>query len=372
MNTKDLLNHYLYPVPGDNIRRSDDPYYDTLTITAGQTEYFFFTTPVGNPFLRNKTFPLAGSEIFFMTGFSAYISLNVDTLALINSMNEVLQQSFLEISIDDRVIGKYPGLDFVNYLYQDTLADQVVVSAGFPKVGGNLNSNRFYGRLIDNSPIIINSTSAFRFRFVTTAAAATAFAEIPMRLVLHGLQLDKLDSFYWNNLKTFDMFQQIPVTYYNTVVIASGAANTFQLFANPNAAQNLFSKTFPLSDITTFSLQNIEIFVNQPDTPIEPTTIWNSRITNVFNINIDDVLRYNSDLQNLLSVFAATQVALTTTPDLDVLTALHVRQSKTLKVPLDFPANSLVGITLQQPVASLGVTGEITVALRGVENRRLA
>lgn len=370
MNTKDVLNAHLFPTGEQNARRKDIPYYDTLTIAAGQTEYFFFNTPLGNQFLRNTQLPLSGQEVFFLEAFSAYFNVQKDTLAEIDALNEVLQQSYLEISIDNRVIGKYPGMDFINYLIADTVADQVVVTVNFPKLAGNLNGDGFLGRKLP-LPIILNSTSAFSFRWVCTAASATAFNALNMTLVLHGLQIDKLDSYYWDNLKN-NKFQQVPVTYYNTVVIPGAGQNTFQLFANPAALPTVFSKTFPLSDITTFSCQNIEVFVNQPDVPIDPVTILNSRLFNTFLITVDDVERYNSNLINMLSIVAGFGATLTTTPNTDYVTILNLRQSKTLRVPLEFPANSNVNISLTQPAASLGITGEITVAMRGIETRRVA
>jgi hypothetical protein len=371
MNTKDILNAYLYPTAGDNVRRKSYPYYDTLAIAAGTLEYFFFQTALGNIFLRNKRLPLAGTEVFFVTAISAYIETKISTTALTNAFNEILQQSFLEISVDNRVQCKLPGLDFVNYQYSDTWSDQVVVTAVQPRYGGHVNADAFLGRKLP-VPILLNSTSSFQFRFVTTAAAATAFDGAHMRLVLHGVQLDKLDSFYWDNLKNAQ-YQQVPITYYNTVPITgAGAAVNYSLFSNPAQANNLWSKTFPLSDIVAASIQNIEVFVNQPDTPIEPSTIWTSRLTNVLTINVDEIDMYFADLENMLSVFASFGLVLTTTPNLDVVNFLNNRQSYTLPIPLEIPANSNVIMNIQQPAASLGITGEITVALRGVETRRVA
>lgn len=368
MNTKEILNQFLYPQTVQNVRRKSYPYYDTVTIATGTTEYFFFTTAVGNIFARNKRLPLAGTEVFFLNALSAYIQLNIDTVALSNSLNELLQQSYLEISVDNRVVCKLPGLDFINFIYGDTFT--ATATAIQPKLGGNLNSDGFLGRKLP-LPIILNSTSAFQFRFVTTATAATAFNGTNLRLALHGLQLDKLDDFYWDNLKN-NQFQQVPVTYYQTTVIPDGNAQTFALFANPAQANNLWSKTFPLSDIVTASIQNIEVFFNQPDTPIEPTTIWNSRLTNVLQINIDEIDYYNADLQNMLSLFAGFSTTITTTPDTAIINFMQKRQSLTLPVPIEIPANSNVIINLTQPASSLGITGEFTVALRGVETRRVA
>jgi hypothetical protein len=116
----------------------------------------------------------------------------------------------------------------------------------------------------------------------------------------------------------------------------------------------------------------MELFVNQPDTPIEPTTIWNSRLTNVLQINIDEVDAYNSNCQNMLSMFAGFGVALVSTPDTATVQMFNKRQSYTLPIPIEIPANANVLINLSQPVTSLGITGEFTLALRGVETRRVA
>ena len=363
MNTRDILNAHLRPEIGQNVRRKEYSYYDTQTLATGATEYYFFVTPPGNIFQRNKKMPLSGSEVFFVEEISAYIDLNITTTALANALNELMQQSFLEISIDNRQVCKLPGLDFINFMYGNNLADQVPVTVLQPRLGGKSRKLPL--------PIIINSTSAFQFKFVTTSAAATAFNTVNMRLSLKGLQLDKLDSFYWDNLKN-NLFQQVPVTYYDTQVIASGNQTTYQLFANANRNPVLFSATFPLSDITTMSIQNIEVYVNQPDTPIEPTTIYNSRLQNILQISVDDVVYYNGNLQECLSMFAGYDQTLTTTPDLDVVSFLEVRQSKTFKVPLNIPAMGKVVVELIQPASSLGITGEITTVLRGEETRRVA
>ena len=360
MNTRDILNAHLYPVAGQDIRRKDYEYYDALAITTGTLEYFFFTTGLGNQFLRNKELPLAGSEIFFVDQISAYLQVNIQAVALIDDLNELLQQAFIQISVDNRVQSKFPLLDILQYEWNDTaIATGTVEFQNFHKVVRNLPI-----------PIMMNSTSAFEFKVVCNAAVATAFNGINLRLALHGLQLDKLDSFYWDNLKN-NQFQQVPVTYYETRAISGAAADTFELFATV-VGPLLQSQTFPLSDIQTFSLQNLEVYFNQPNTPIDPTTILNSRMFNVLRISIDDVLYYESNMQNMLSMFAGIAGTLTTTPDTATVTALNIKQSHTLRVPIEFPANGKVRITLEQPASSLGITGEFTVCMRGVETRRVA
>jgi len=340
MNTKEVLNAYLYPGVDQDTRRKDFPYFDALAITTGTTEYFFFTTALSDQFARNKRLPLSGSEVFFIEEIAAYIDTNIDTLALIDDVNELLQQSYLQISIDNRVVCKIPGLDFMQFTSVETLVATGTVI--LPKI--NCKKRKL------PLPIIMNSTSAFEFKFVTTSAAATAFNGVDLKLVLHGLQLDKLSSFYWDNLKNNE-FQQVPVTYYNTVPISGAAADTYELFADASINQLLFSQTFPLSDIQTFSMQDLEVYVNQPDTPIDPTTIYNSRLSNILRITLDNVEYYTSNLQDMLSIFAGVAGTLTTTPDIATVTILNHRRSKVFRVPLQFPANSKVRISLEQPAS---------------------
>jgi hypothetical protein len=367
MNTMELLNKYLYPGYMDNVVRKQFPYYSAVTMLTGVTEYFFFQTPPA-PFVSNKQLPVAGTEVFFIEAISGYPVLNHITTAQIDSLNELLQQSFLEIIVDGRVQMKIPGMDFINYQYANAWSDQVVVTALQTSIGGNKNSDGFLGRKLP-LPIIMNSQSSFSFRLVTVGDAV--YNNIPFKLVLHGLQLDKLQSFEWDDLKS-NVLQQIPWTLYNTVVIPSTNQTTYDLFANRATAVNLGSGTFPLSNIETFSCQAVEVLVNQPDVPIDPATIYNSRIVNELFLSIDDRIYYQGNLQNMLSVVAGFGQALTTTPNLDVVNMFNFRQQRILDVPINFPANGKVTCQLTQPGGSLGITGEITVALRGMVTRRVA
>lgn len=367
MNTREVLNKYLYPDYQQNVQRKQFPYFDDVTMLTGVTDYFFFVNPPA-PFLRNKQLPVTGSEVFFIEAISAFPVLNHITTAQIDALNELLQQSYLEIIVDNRLQMRIPGMDFINYQFANAWSDQVVLTALQTKIGGNPNTDGFLGRKLP-LPIILNSTSNFTFRLVTLGDAV--YNNVHFKLVLHGLQLDKLQPFEWDDLKN-NKFQQVPWTMYQTTVIPNGNQQTFQLFANRALAPNLLNGTFPLSDIETFSIQNMELFVNQPDVPIDPATIWNSRIDNQLYIQIDDRIYYDSNLQNMLSLVAGFGQTLTTTPNLDVVNVFEKRQSKILDVPIEIPANSKVVMSLTQPAASLGITGEFTLALRGVVTRRVA
>lgn len=363
MDTTKILNANLFPKVGDNVRRKDYPLYDTQSIATGQTEYYFFNNALGNQFLRNTKLPLAGTQVFFVQGLSGYLKTMLTTTALIRNLTNLLQKSYLQITIDGRVQCKLPGMDFIQYqtgLLEDATPEQLM-----PNITNTIR--RF------PIPILINSTSSYEIKLVIPSAEATAFNGVEFKLSLHGIMFDKLVDFNYDALKN-NQFQRVPVTYYYTVDIANGNETTYNLFSSNNIAQGLFSQVFPLSEIQTFSCQNIEVLVNQPDTPIVPSTIYNSRIANVLRVNIDDVDYYNASMQDMLSVVAAygdnlTDSAAATTA---YVTLMNERKSKTLTMPIEFPAQSKVLISLTQPASSLGITGSITVALRGVETRRVA
>ena len=275
MNAKQILNMQLsaYPGPGQNARRKTYPLHDNQAIAAGTNEYFFFETALGNQFLRNKRFPLASTEIFTITAVSGFIQVLKNTAAEIDALNELLQQCYLEIYNNNRLICKLPGLDFINYEIANSITDQVPATANLTRIGGNLNSDGFLGRKF-SMPIVFVGNSSFKFRFVTTTAVATAFDGINLKLYLHGVQTDKLGNFDYNNLKN-NQFQEIPVTFYETRAITTGNETTYDLFQE-GVANNLQSVFFPLSDIDAFSLEAFEFFVNQPDVQVVPDTIYNS------------------------------------------------------------------------------------------------
>jgi hypothetical protein len=89
-------------------------------------------------------------------------------------------------------------------------------------------------------------------------------------------------------------------------------------------------------------------------------------------VTVDDIVTYESTLQDMLSTIALFSTTLTTTPDTTVLALTHIRQSESLQIPLLIPAQSKVSVTVQQPGSSLPITGDITVILRGIETRKVA
>lgn len=369
MNAKELLNRLAYPQPGDNAVRKTYPLYDTQAIATGVNEYLFFETAIGNQFLRNTRLPLP-NEIFVCTGISAFLQQEINTTAEIDNLNELLQQAYLEIWNNSKRVCKLPLLDFLNYELSNNFA--ATGNAQSPTIiAGNENTDGFLGRKF-SVPIVFNSNSSFRFRLRITTQSATDFNGINFRLYLYGYQIDKLMGEYWSELKPGEMFQEVPATFYETRAIPDANQTVFTLFQQ-GIADNLQSGFFPLSDIDLFSVEAMEFFVNQPDTPISPETIYNSRIQNVLRIKIDERDYWESVTGTLMtSMLAGFDVALTTTPDLTVTELLHVRKTLVLPIPLVIPANGKVNISIEQPGSSLGITGEFTLALRGTVTRRIS
>jgi len=369
MNAKQFLNRLYYPTQGDNARRKTYPLYDTQPIATGTQDYYFFESALTNVFTRNKRFPLAGTEIFTITAISMFLQTEINTTAEIDNLNELLQQAYFEVWNQSRRVCKLPLLDILNYQFGTSLVATATATTNI-HIGGNLNMDGFLGRKL-SIPIIFNANSSFKFRLRITSQSATDFNGVNMRLYLHGVQTDKLTDFNWNDLQD-NLFQTVPMTFYETRAISDGNQTTFELFQE-GVADNLQSVYFPLSDIETFQVEAMEFFVNQPDTPISPETIYNSRITNQLRIRVDEVDYWESVMgTNMLSMLAGFDVALTTTPDVTVTELLHVRKQLVLPIPLGIPANGKVKVEIEQPGSSLGITGEITLALRGTATRRVA
>jgi hypothetical protein len=361
MDASQILNAAMYPSSFDNVRRKQTTKYDSATLATGTLEYYFFTTALGNIYARNTRLPLSGTEVFFITGLSMYLRQNINTVALLNNLNETLLQGYLQISVDNRVQCRLPLADLLQYTVMNVLT--ATGSAILPQIVPMVRKLPI--------PIMLNSTSAFEFKLVVPTASATAFNTNVLSLSLYGIQFDKLEPFYYNALKD-NQFQRVPVTYYNTQTISTTNETTYSFFTNIGQANNLYSQQFPLSDITTAEIQNIEVFVSNPDTPIEGTTLYNSSLQKVLRVTVDDIVTYESTLQDMLSTIALFSTTLTTTPDTTVLALTHIRQSESLQIPLLIPAQSKVSVTVQQPGSSLPITGDITVILRGIETRKVA
>lgn len=370
MDARLLLNKYLgaYPSAKDNVRMKTYPLVDVQSIATGVQDYFYFDTALGNPFLRNKKFPLASNEMFIVDKIALYLSTEINTPAEIDNLNELLQQAYFEVSMNSRVICKLPLLDVLTYQIGQSFT--ATATATIPQILGNRNTDNSLGRKL-STPIPFIGNSSFKFRLRITSQSATDFNGISLYCYLYGVQADKLYNFNYDEIKG-NMFQRVPQTIYETRAITTANQTTFTLFQQ-GVAENLQSQFFPLSDIDAFEAEAIEFFVNQPDTPVSPETIFNSSITKWLKISIDEVDYWDAPVGiDLLSMIAGFDVALTTTPDTTVTELLHRRTQLILPEPITFPANGKVKVILTQPASSVPATGELTLAFRGTATRRVA
>lgn len=374
MDAKQFLNALLYPSASDNIRRKDWVLHRTLAIAAGQNEYIFGNAPAASPFLGNYVFPLSGQQIFVINGISLYLPFRHLTVAQLVDLCDLLQSSYLEITVNQRLICKLPGLDFLQYILTvNEDATPEILGESFADYNlADIKTNGLIKRRLPY-PILINSTQDVVVKWVISTASATAYDTVPVTLNLHGIMTDKLNSFTWDDLNS-NLFQKIPVTLYDTFAIPDGTERTFNLFQTNSPVGLNSSFRLPVSDIQAFEIQNIEVLFSPPEDPANSASlIYTNRLNNLLIVNIDDVEYYRSNLLEKLSVIAGRAVNLTTAAadTLASVTLQSLRGTQTLKLPLNFPAQANIQIALRQPANSvLNTFG--TVALRGVGTRRVA
>jgi len=364
MNTRDILNAHLYPVAGQVVRRKSFTYYDQKFMQAGQDEYFFFVSDILNSLDNNKKMPLAGSEVFFITDIRMKGLQILLSESIADDYNSFFQKSYLEITIDGRQVMKIPGYE----LFEIEAAEHTGSATATDSMS---NANLYPMKRELPLPIIINSTSSFEFKFVLDESEVTTNGFL--KLQLNGIQLDKLDSFYWDNLRN-NQFQQISQSYYYTVDTVAGA-NTYELFSSANIDRRFFSKTFPLSDIETMSIQNIMLVNGQAVVPTRFNFLgYEDLATMVLRISVDDVVSFEMQGYAMTNSYNCFEFLATTSgvETLAIATPLIIRKSYTLPIPLEIPANSKVRVTLEQSSFQTLSSKFITCILRGVETRRVA
>jgi len=363
MDTIQLLNAVGYPTPGDNVRRHSEPLFDTVTVAAGTTEYYPFSGALSQ-FVNNKKLPLAGSEIFAVTGINLFLQTLISTTALYANLLEYLQQSKIQINIDGRTMADYPLLECTSFYIASTL--------GATPVSYKNNYIKRSKSLVE--PIIINSQANVEIKIITTANVATGFDTNKINVQLDGIKLDKLDTLSLN-LVDGKQFSQIAWTIWETQQISTTNANTFNFFATQTRAKNLFSEdVFPLSNTQRFEVQAIELFLggNAGTTDTVPA-VRNNRNNNLLKIKVETTDFYNSNVADMLSLAGAKA---TTFDDAGaVATALVTTEveyrNKVLQIPLILPATGNVTITVDQPGNSLNSNQYMTLLLKGKKTRQV-
>jgi hypothetical protein len=365
INTQDFLNRVAYPLPGDNARRKITPLQDQITVASGTTLYNPFTTATGNIFARNKKFPLSGTEIFAITNISCYLKTVITSTTLYAGLLTLLQQSYLEIVVDSRVQLKVPLLEVMSYDLVPQIGATTII--GLQTKFVNRSKDLVY-------PIVLNSSSNVQVNVVLATATATAFDASLINISLNGVMSDKLDS-YFVNMVGNSQFQELAWTLWESNLISTVNQNTFNLFATPTLAQNLFSGVVPLSSTERLEIQAIEFFfggnAGATDTP---QLVKANRINNVLSIVIDNVEYYKGDIEGALSIAGAQTGAFGDdgAPVDTPITLLDVYyENKVLDIPLIIPANSNVVVSLTQPGSSLNSNQYFTALFKGKKVRQV-
>jgi hypothetical protein len=385
MTTQQLLNEVAYPNAGTNVRRKYMQYYDTFAVATGTTTYNLFSTTLGNNFQRNKKFPLSGSEAFALMNVELFLQSGVNTTAEYDALLDLLQKSYLEIVVNSKQAIKIPGIEIFSFDYSD------IVIGTTTAINYNTKSVKRKKNLI--IPIFFNSNSAIDVNFVTTTSAATAYNGKNVLCTFSGIQSDKLDNIFFNPVQ--GNFQDLAYTMYDTVAVSGAGQNTYELFKDSSKSKTLYSKTLNLSSVERFEVQNMEIFFSMLSGGSNLfNAIKNNRMVNQLQIKIEDVLLYESTIADFLSLsnseassiisfagiainaYASSDAATLPTVAVPSNTATFTRtifqyKSKSLEIPIIFPANGKVSVELTQPGSSLNVDQYFTVLLKGKLTRQV-
>ncbi len=348
---------------GGYLRRSARNFYDTVTIATGVTKYQVFNTSTGNSFLRNLQLPFQ-QQLFLLMDFNLLLKATViNTTALYTSLLELLQKSYFEIIIDARKVLKIPLAMILEFYYSDSIGTGAAIT--YSQTKKVKAGKRFF------EPLLFNAQSNIVINLVVSSTAATDFNGKTILVKFNGILSDKLDpAFNFNNVDLGTM-QSIDYTLYNTIAVSGTGQNTYNLFTDNTLADNLRSENLPLPYNARFELQNYEILFagNNSDATELPNLIFDNRSQNYLSIKVNDVSYLNDTIEDALSIIsnqpqtfndnAGTPVAT------NAVTTSYWRQSKTLEIPIIFPASGLVNVQLTQPSSSLNNTQSFTVMFNG-------
>jgi len=362
-NTRDLLNSV--GVPNAALRRNSVALVDQLAITTGQTVYPIFTGTLSQ-FVRNLSFPMTGDTIFALIGLKLFVeNLFTTTTDLI----ELMQNSYLSIMVGQKLQLNIPGAKILNFIAADTIGVSPAVA--------NFNK-RFFGKYKKFfNPIILNQSSTVQINFVTSSTAATDLNGKKIDVVFDALQSISGDPAFVYMPQQGNMFQDIDFTLWNTVSIGTANQYTFPLFTDNTLAPNKMSLNLPLPADMRFELQNIEVFFISDAVASQAETldkIYYNRLHNQLNISVNQTLLYYSDIQEMINIITEyANVAFDDNAGTPVATDLTsfeaLLQSKTLEIPVLFPATGLVNVSLTQPGSSLNNGELLTVCLNGTVKR---
>lgn len=354
MNVSDFLNANAYPVAGQNARCKYLNKGSQITLAALTTEYNFFTAPLGNPFTSNFVIPFSGDNVFFLKKLALYCDISDVTIT--GTIFGELMQSFLEIWVNDRQQYKGSLIKFLNFGWQNIDA----------AVAGEVSVSVFEEReKVFVNPIIINSTANIRFRLHMNAAAVAALVGANLFLVMTGFQFDKLKQFEYDELMS-NQFQRLDFDMYD-IQLAVAAANNYQLFANPNRSEELFSKVLPLSESETFQVEAIQVIFSEHAGAVAPNhNLWFPRKENRLSVYLNDVSFWDSYISKALCYYGDYVPAA-------VNNRLSIWRRDVLETPILIPAKSNNSVVLQQPASTTpAATQPFLVSFEGEITRRVA
>jgi len=364
--TQELLNRVAYPSVGQNLRRKSGKLHDQIKVATGKTTYNPFTS-TGTIFTNNQVFPLSGNQIFAITKLSLYLQTKISSGALYASLLELLQQSYLEINVDNRQMIKIPLIECLSYYYIDQIGTD-------PQ---QQNLRPVYLKRVKNLiiPIVLNSQSNVQVNVVLTTTAAADFNNGLIDIMFDGIAFDKLDTLFLNFVQG-KQFSELASTLWETQAVSTTGQNTFNFFVTPTTLNNRFSGTLPLSTSERFEIQAIEIFIGgNVGTTDVLNLVRNNRINNQLVINVENVKYFESNISDMLSIAAAQSVVFNdnaATPVSTSLISIEIEhQNKILEIPLIIPAVGNVQVQLTQPAASLNSAQFITLMLKGKKTRQV-
>ncbi len=366
MNITQLLNLATAKPANSNVRRKKSSLFDTVTLATGQTLYRPFTTAPGNIFLRNQPFPLSGQQIFWITSISAYLQTAINSVALYTGLIAALQHSNIEILIDSKQYFKIPLLELLSFNLVNYIGDSAPQNLRVNPVTRNKNFVL---------PILINAASNVVVKLNADSGFASAFNGDNLQISFHGILTDILDTELNYNPQQGNSLQDIAFTLYDTQQITSTNATTFNFFSQSEINENDYSGVLPLSATQRFEVQALEVFIsgNSGATDLF-ASVLNQRSTNYMKISVDDVIFYESQLKDFLSLITNSNVV-TFNDAAPVLTNLMITdllyQNTILEIPIILPAQGKVSVQIQQPGSSLNVNQYMTVLLKGLIKRQV-
>jgi len=357
------LKTFGYPNADDNVRVKPYVLYDTLTISSGTQAYYYFVNSTLDIYKRNRVFPISANEIIWINEIA--LQLLSDRFLIGTNELQILTNSCLTISVDDRIKLKVPLAEILNFNF--TLNQDAAASSQSLTFSNNISRKR---KLL--FPIIINSSSNVQVKLDLSSAAATVLNNIDLKLELRGIKFDKITPFEYDPVKG-NKVERLSFTIYDTILY-NQSTEVYDIFSTQNKDNNLYSKIFPLGDKETFSIENIELFFTTRaetgtyTTMPKPLTLYNTLSKSVIKINVDDIEFLNTMNKDLITLFVYDYVGTANS-----VGCYFSNLGYTLDTPITIPAASRTKVSLNIPINTmLKNTDYFTVMLKGTLQRIVA